>query len=49
MAVLGSLLISIQVVVYGMAGAMAVAFIVALLRMPAGKVEESVDEIDATR
>jgi predicted MFS family arabinose efflux permease len=40
---------AIQIVVYGMAGAMAVAFIVALVRMPAGKVvEESVDEPEAT-
>jgi len=39
---------AIQIVVYGMAGAMAVAFIVALVRMPAGKVEEAVDEVEAS-
>lgn len=35
-----------RLVVYGMAGAMAVAFIVSLLAMPAGKAEEPVGEVE---
>ena len=36
-----------RIVVYGMAGAMAVAFIVSLVAMPAGKAEAPVGEVES--